>query len=35
VFALLILPYVLVPLYRVINPVSTLMLWRVGRREGA
>ena len=27
-FALLILPYVLVPLYRVINPVSTLMLWR-------
>jgi monofunctional biosynthetic peptidoglycan transglycosylase len=28
VFALLILPYVLVPLYRVINPVSTLMLWR-------
>jgi monofunctional biosynthetic peptidoglycan transglycosylase len=22
------LPYVLVPLYRVINPVSTLMLWR-------
>jgi len=28
VFALLMLPYVLVPLYRVINPVSTLMLWR-------
>jgi monofunctional biosynthetic peptidoglycan transglycosylase len=28
VLALLILPYVLVPLYRVINPVSTLMLWR-------
>ena len=24
----LLLPYVLVPLYRVINPVSTLMLWR-------
>lgn len=28
VLALLILPYVLVPLYRVINPLSTLMLWR-------
>jgi monofunctional biosynthetic peptidoglycan transglycosylase len=28
VLALLSLPYVLVPLYRVINPVSTLMLWR-------
>jgi monofunctional biosynthetic peptidoglycan transglycosylase len=24
----LLLPYVLVPLYRVLNPVSTLMLWR-------
>jgi len=24
----LLLPYVLVPLYRVINPISTLMLWR-------
>jgi monofunctional biosynthetic peptidoglycan transglycosylase len=24
----LLLPYLLVPLYRVINPVSTLMLWR-------
>jgi monofunctional biosynthetic peptidoglycan transglycosylase len=25
---LLILPYLLTPLYRVANPVSTLMLWR-------
>jgi monofunctional glycosyltransferase len=25
---LLILPYLLTPLYRVVNPVSTLMLWR-------
>ena len=25
---LLLLPYLLVPLYRVVNPVSTLMLWR-------
>src|SRR5438093_3672990 len=24
----LLLPYVLVPLYRVINPISSLMLWR-------
>ena len=24
----LLLPYLLVPLYRVVNPVSTLMLWR-------
>src|SRR5262249_19000341 len=24
----LLLPYLLVPLYRVLNPVSTLMLWR-------
>jgi monofunctional glycosyltransferase len=24
----LLLPYVLVPLYRVVNPISTLMLWR-------
>jgi monofunctional biosynthetic peptidoglycan transglycosylase len=28
VMIVLLLPYVLVPLYRVINPVSTLMLWR-------
>jgi monofunctional biosynthetic peptidoglycan transglycosylase len=28
VIIVLLLPYVLVPLYRVINPVSTLMLWR-------
>jgi monofunctional biosynthetic peptidoglycan transglycosylase len=26
--AVLLLPYLLVPLYRVVNPVSTLMLWR-------
>ena len=26
--ALLLLPYLLVPLYRVVDPVSTLMLWR-------
>ena len=26
--ALLLLPYLMVPLYRVVNPVSTLMLWR-------
>jgi len=25
---ILLLPYLLVPLYRVVNPVSTLMLWR-------
>ena len=24
----LLLPYLLVPLYRFVNPVSTLMLWR-------
>jgi monofunctional glycosyltransferase len=30
---LLILPYLLTPLYRVLDPVSTLMLWR--RAEGA
>src|SRR5260370_10341697 len=24
----LLLPYLLVPVYRVINPISTLMLWR-------
>src|SRR5215510_5864954 len=24
----LLLPYLLVPLYRVVNPVSTLMVWR-------
>src|SRR5262249_35752081 len=29
---LLILPYVLTPLYRVVDPVSTLMLWRWGTR---
>src|SRR2546429_2001193 len=29
VMIVLLLPYVLVPLYRVINPVSTLMLWRL------
>jgi monofunctional glycosyltransferase len=28
VIIVLVLPYVLVPLYRVVNPVSTLMLWR-------
>jgi monofunctional biosynthetic peptidoglycan transglycosylase len=28
IFATLLLPYVLVPLYRVIDPVSTLMVWR-------
>jgi monofunctional glycosyltransferase len=28
VLVLLLLPYVIAPLYRVINPVSTLMLWR-------
>src|SRR3954470_10017332 len=28
VLVLLLLPYLLVPLYRVVNPVSTLMLWR-------
>jgi monofunctional biosynthetic peptidoglycan transglycosylase len=28
VLAVALLPYLLVPLYRVINPVSTLMLWR-------
>jgi monofunctional biosynthetic peptidoglycan transglycosylase len=34
VFAILLLPYALVPLYRVIDPVSTLMAWRwaTGRR---
>jgi monofunctional glycosyltransferase len=30
--ALLILPYVLTPLYRVVDPVSTLMLWRWATR---
>ena len=25
---ILLLPYLLVPLYRVVDPVSTLMLWR-------
>jgi monofunctional glycosyltransferase len=29
---LLILPYVLTPLYRVVDPVSTLMLWRCAKR---
>jgi monofunctional glycosyltransferase len=28
VLIVLLLPYLLVPLYRVVNPVSTLMLWR-------
>jgi monofunctional glycosyltransferase len=28
VLVVLLLPYLLVPLYRVVNPVSTLMLWR-------
>jgi monofunctional biosynthetic peptidoglycan transglycosylase len=28
VMIVLLLPYVLVPLYRVVNPISTLMLWR-------
>jgi monofunctional biosynthetic peptidoglycan transglycosylase len=28
VLAIVLLPYLLVPLYRVINPISTLMLWR-------
>ena len=28
VLVILLLPYLLVPLYRVVNPVSTLMLWR-------
>src|SRR5260370_17858796 len=29
---LLILPYLLTPLYRVVDPVSTLMLWRWATR---
>jgi monofunctional biosynthetic peptidoglycan transglycosylase len=28
IVSILLLPYLLVPLYRVVNPVSTLMLWR-------
>src|SRR5579863_1485299 len=28
VLALILLPYAIAPFYRVINPVSTLMLWR-------
>jgi monofunctional glycosyltransferase len=28
IVVVLLLPYLLVPLYRVVNPVSTLMLWR-------
>ena len=28
IVVILLLPYLLVPLYRVVNPVSTLMLWR-------
>ena len=28
ILIILLLPYLLVPLYRVVNPVSTLMLWR-------
>jgi monofunctional biosynthetic peptidoglycan transglycosylase len=31
--ALLLLPYVLTPLYAVVNPVSTVMLWRKLTRE--
>src|ERR1700674_2498513 len=31
VLLVLLLPYALAPLYRVVNPVSTLMLWRWGR----
>jgi monofunctional biosynthetic peptidoglycan transglycosylase len=27
-FLILLLPYLLVPLYRIVNPVSTLMVWR-------
>src|SRR5262244_66231 len=30
---LLILPYLLTPLYRVVDPVSTLMLWRWAKRD--
>ena len=33
IVALLLLPYVIAPLYRVVDPVSTLMLWR--RATGA
>jgi monofunctional biosynthetic peptidoglycan transglycosylase len=33
IVALLLLPYVIAPLYRVVDPVSTLMLWR--RAAGA
>jgi len=28
ILIVLLLPYLLVPLYRVVNPVSTPMLWR-------
>lgn len=28
IMVLIVLPYLIVPLYRVVNPVSTLMLWR-------
>ena len=28
VLAVLLLPYLIVPFYRFVNPVSTLMLWR-------
>ena len=28
IVVILLLPYLLVPLYRVVNPVSTLMFWR-------
>ena len=33
----LLLPYVLVPLYRVVNPISNLMLWgwAIGERLGS
>ena len=33
VLAALLLPYVLAPLYRVFDPVSTLMLWRWAKRS--
>src|SRR5215813_15162664 len=28
ILVVLLLPYLLVPLYRTVNPISTLMLWR-------
>ena len=35
ILVVVLLPYLLVPLYRTVNPVSTLMLWRwaTGARE--